>query len=145
MRSEFRQVPIGSVFTDIIFIEDVNQFRESRCNPDSLFIFDALHTLVQHFFNNHGQVVPGLTFRHFIEIHEHRHKRCLSIAGHECNKLILYRLDTALYFLPQPAGNDFIYNGRIETFSAYLPFFFDLTTDFAAADIDERSQMSQCE
>ena len=98
---QFCQIPVLGFFCDIILIQHIDQFRESRSDPDTLLIFNSLHTLDQYFFNDHRKVISGLSFRDLIQIHEHSHKRCLSVTGHQRDQLILDRLDSALHFLTE--------------------------------------------
>ena len=60
---------------DIIFLKHIDQFRERRCHPDTVLIFDALITLFQHFVDDQRKIrFFPLIFR-LVEIHKHRNKR----------------------------------------------------------------------
>ena len=128
---------------DIVFIQHVNELRESRGNPYALFILHALHSLAEHFFDNHGQVLPGLSVRHFVQIHEHGDERSLSVAGHEGNELVLDGLDARFDFFLQPSFHDFFNDAFIHGFAGFFSFCNHFFCDFLAADIHEGSQMSQ--
>ena len=49
-----------------------------------------------------------LSFRHFVQIHEHGYKRRLSVTGHQSDQLILDRLYPALNFVSQTAFHDLV-------------------------------------
>ena len=136
-RSKFRQLIVGGVIMDIIFIKDVDQFRECRCDPYAFFILYSLHSLEKDFFDDHGEIVTGAAFRYFIKIHEHGDERSLAVTGHQSNELVLDCLNTALDLFMETGfnnfGNDFIIHG----FAGQLPFFDDFLFDFLTADIDE--------
>ena len=41
-------MPIFRIFFNVVFFKNINQFRESRRNPDTFFIFNSLDSLFQH-------------------------------------------------------------------------------------------------
>ena len=61
-----------------------------------------------------------LTLRHLIQIHEHGNKRCLSVTGHQCNQLILNRLDSVLYLFFQAVLRYLTDNLLIQWFACLL-------------------------
>ena len=142
---QFRKTPVFRILVDIIFIQNVNQFRERRGDPDAFFVFDALHSLDQNLADNGGQIFSGLSFRNLIQVHEHGDKRRLPVAGHQRDQLVLDGLDAASYFLCQPP---FCYLGDdcgIHALSAGFSLFLHQLTDFFTADVHKRSQVRQRE
>ena len=140
---EFCQVPVSRTLADVILIQHINQLRESRCNPHTCFILNALHSLKQDFFNDGGEILPRLSGRHFVQVHEHGDERSLAVAGHQCNQLILNRLDSVPDFLMQPHLRNLINNRILAAFPAGGALLHYLPADFPAADIDKRCQMRQ--
>lgn len=94
--------------------------------PIRLFVLYPLHTLNENFFYNFRQIITKLSFGNFIQVHEHRYKRSLSVAGHECDKLVLNCLYTALYFIIQTFFDNFIYYIFIIAFTGKFTFFENL-------------------
>ena len=141
---QLRQMPVRSILGNIILVQHVDQLRERRCDPHALFIFDTLHPLDHHLFDDHCQVVSGLPFRHFVQVHEHRYKRRLSVTGHQRDQLVLDRLDTAFDLVFQALlrhlPDDLFIQGLSTLFSFSNHVFLDLLT----ADIYKRRQMRQC-
>ena len=128
---------------DVIFFQHIDQLRESRCDVYTLLILDSLDPLFQDFFRNHGQIIPQLSFRHFIQIHENRDKRCLAIGGHQCNDLILDQLNALLHFFFQAQLRDPV-DGLLICFNAaFCQIFPGFLAEFFTADIDKRHQMRQ--
>ena len=144
-RSQFRQFIIRGIGMDIILIEYINEFRERRSNPYALFIFDALHSLEKYFFDNHGKIVTGASFRYFVKIHEHGDERCLAVTGHERDELVLDGLDTALDFSVETFFYNFIDDFFVHRLAGEFSFGNDIFLDFLTADIYEGSEMGQCE
>ena len=130
---------------DIVFIQNINQLRESRGDPYALLILDALHALAEDFLNDHGQIFPGLSVRHFIQVHEHGDKRSLAVAGHEGDQLVLNGLDTGFDFFLQTAFGDLADDFLIHGFAGFLPFGDDFTDNLLTGNINEGSQMRQGE
>ena len=73
------QIPVFTIFTDIIFLQAVNQFRESRSDIITTTILNTKHSLFKHYFNQKRQVFFFPLILCLIQIHEYSHKRRLSI------------------------------------------------------------------
>ena len=41
---QFRQIIVSAVFMDVVFIQNIDQLRERRRDPDALFVLDTLHS-----------------------------------------------------------------------------------------------------
>ena len=136
---------ISGTGDDIVLIQHINEFGESRSDPDALFVLDALHTLDQDFLDQHGQVVACAARRNLVQIHEHGNERSLTVAGHQGDQLVLDGLDTALDFLCQTELNDLVDDGVVHGLAAGFALFDDLLFDLGTADINEGSQMGQRE
>ena len=80
--SQFCQIPIGGLCRHIILIQHIDQLGEGRRDPHAFLILYSLHPLDQYFLDDHGKVISDPSFFHFIQIHEYRHERRLSITGH---------------------------------------------------------------
>ena len=141
--SQFCQMPVFGIFGYIIFIQYIDQFRECRGDPGTFFVFYALKSLKQCFFDDHGKVFTNLTFRNFVQIHKHGDERSLSVTGHQSDELILDRLDSALYFVAEAALGNLVDDGLIQSFSTFFSFFNHFGTQFLTTDIHKWCQMCQ--
>ncbi|OPZ17118.1 MAG: hypothetical protein BWZ04_02962 [Firmicutes bacterium ADurb.BinA205] len=92
------QVVIFCSGLDIVLIENIDQLRECRRDPDALFVFHTFDTLKQRFLNDERKVISGLSLRHLVQIHEHRYERCLPVGGEQRIDLILNGLHAAFDF-----------------------------------------------
>ena len=86
---QFGQIIIRRIFVDVVFFQHVDQLRESRRNPDALFVFNALIALLQRFLNDQRQVFFLLFVFRFVQIHEDGDKRRLTVGRHQGYDLIL--------------------------------------------------------
>ena len=57
LRSELGELPVRRILADIVLIQNVDQLREGRGNPDTLLVLDAAHSLQQHFADDAREVV----------------------------------------------------------------------------------------
>ncbi len=128
---------------NIIFFQYVNQLWKCRCDENALFIFYTLNSLTQHFFNNNCQIISGLSFWNFIQVHKYSNKRRLAISGHKCDDLVLYHLNALDNFI---ADAHFCYTvdgffvrflSQALVFSAYIP------AEFFPADLYKGCQVRQ--
>ena len=143
--SKSGQVIVRGIIMNVVFVEDVDQFRECRSDPDALFILDALHSLAEDFFDNHGQILAGTSVRNFVQVHEHGDEWSLAVAGHEGDQLVLDGLDAGFDFFLQTTLHDLFDDGFVHGFTGFLAFSDDFLLDLLAADIYEWSQVRQCE
>ena len=100
LRRQLRQIPVMAILGDVVLIEDVDQLGKRRGDPHADLVLDAFMPLPQSFLDNQRQIVPGLALGHFVQIHEHRDERGLSVGGQQRLDLILDRLDASLHFPP---------------------------------------------
>ncbi len=142
-RSQLGQIVIPAVFMNVIFIQHIDQLRESRGDIDTFLILDALHPLLEHFFNDHGKIFTRLAVFDFIQIHEHSHERSLAIGCHQGDDLILNRLHTILDFLVHTLLRNLInlILTQMQAGSFYL--ICNVLTMLAAADLHKRCQMGK--
>ena len=143
--SKLRQIPVPGVLCDVVLIQHIDQLRERRRDPHALLILDALHPLAEHFLNQHCKVFPGLPLRHLVQVHEHRHKRCLAVAGHQRDQLILNRLDSPCDLILQTDLRDRLNLLLVDLFTNRLELLRRLFSEFLSADVDKRCQMRQRE
>ena len=143
--SKSGQVIVRGIIMNVVFVEDVDQFRECRSDPDALFILDALHSLAEDFFDDHGQILAGTSVRNFVQVHEHGDEWSLAVAGHEGDQLVLDGLDARFDFFLQTTLHDLFDDGFVHGFTGFLAFSDDFLLDLLAADIYEWSQVRQCE
>ena len=120
---QFGQIEVGAAFADVVFVQDVDEFRESRRDVDIGFVLDALDTLAQQFFVDEGRFLSVFVVR--FKIHEQRDERRLAVGRHEGVDLILDGLDAVLDFLLCPLPGDFfgLFHVRFDTVDFAL--FFD--------------------
>ena len=120
---QFGQIEVGAAFADVVFVQDVDEFRESRRDVDIGFVLDALDTLAQQFFVDEGRFLGVFVVRS--KIHEQRDERRLAVGRHEGVDLILDGLDAVLDFLLCPLPGDFfgLFHVRFDTVDFAL--FFD--------------------
>ena len=144
-RSELCEVVVGGILMDIVFIKDVDELREGRCDPYALFILDALHALAKDFFDDEGEVLPRLAVFDFIKVHEHGDEGRLSVAGHEGDELVLDGLDARLDLFLQAAFHDLGDDGFIHRFAGFPALCIDLFFDLLAADVYEGSEVCEGE
>ena len=77
-----------------MLIKNINKFREGRCHIDTLLIFDALQTLTQNFFHDHGIFLQvGVILA---QVQEQSYEGRLTIGGHQGIDLVLDGLYAAL-------------------------------------------------
>ena len=96
---QLREIPILTVLSDIIFFENIDELRERRGYPYTLFVFNAPVTLFERFFDYQRKVVLFLLVLCFVKVHKHGYKRSLSVCGHKGYDLILYHLNTVSYLV----------------------------------------------
>jgi hypothetical protein len=117
------QIEVRAAFADVVFVQDVNEFREGRRDVDVGFVLDALDALAQQFFVDEGRF-PGV-FVIRLEIHEERDERCLAVGRHEGVDLVLDGLDAVLDFLLRPLPGDFFGLFHIRFDAVDFALFFD--------------------
>ena len=143
---EFGQVVVGLALVNIVVLQDVNQLREGRGDPDAGFVLDTLVALAQHFLNDDGQVrLETLVVTGLVQVHKHRDERCLAVGGHQGDDLVLDGLHAALDFLAQALLDDLgdFFLAGINAQVLHLGL--DIAADLLAADIDEGGQMGQAD
>ena len=128
---------------NIVFVQDVDQLRECRGNPDALFVLDALHSLPQHLFDAHGEVIPDLAVFDFIEIHVYSHKRGLAVGCHQGDDLVLDGLDTGPDFILQAFFGNPVDPFAVGFDPGVSQFFGHQSSESLPADIDKRGQMGE--
>ena len=101
------QVEVGGVLGDIVLLQDINQLRERRGDPDALLILDALIALAERLFNDDGQVFLFLGISGLAQVHKDGDKRRLAVGCHQRDDLVLNRLHAALDLITQPVLDDF--------------------------------------
>ena len=62
-------------------------------------VFDSKNALLEHDFDNEGEVIPSAAFRDFVEIEEDGHERSLAVGGLQRDQLILDGLAARFDFL----------------------------------------------
>ena len=112
--SNLCQIEILAVLVNVILLQRIDQLRERRRNIDSSLILNTTNTLIEHLLDNHCQIITNLSFRHFIQIHKHSHKRSLSVRRHERDDLILNHLYTLLNLLTHTHLGNIVYFLRIK-------------------------------
>ena len=120
---QFGQIEVGAAFADVVFVQDVDEFRESRRNVDVGFVFDALDALAQQFFVDEGRFLGVFVIR--LEIHEQRDERRLAVGRHEGVDLVLDGLDTVFNFLLRPLPGDFFGLFHVRFDAVDFALFFD--------------------
>ena len=103
-----RKIPILAVLCYVILLKHINKLWKRRCNPHTLFIFYALVTLFECFFDNHSEVVLFLLVFSLVKIHKHGYKRSLTVCCEQSNNLILNGLNTTVYFFAKSLLNDIV-------------------------------------
>ena len=83
----------------VMLIQNINQLREGRGYINALVIFNALQTLTQNFFHNHGVFLQIRII--LLQIQKQGNKRRLTIGGHQGINLILNSLYAALQLVAQ--------------------------------------------
>ena len=136
-------MPVFRAFRNIVLIQHIDKLRERRCDPDALFIFDALHSLQHHFLDDHRKVISGPSLWNLVQIHKYRDKRCLSVTGHQGDKLVLDCLDTALNLLAQTALGHAVDDILIQCLAAFGALCDHVFAQLLTADVHKRCQMRQ--
>ena len=141
--SQLGQIPVLAVLVDIVLLTDVDELRESRGDPDTLLILDALPALLQCLLDDECEIFPLLIVLGLTQIHEHGDKGRLTVGGQQGNNLILDGLDAAADFLTKTLfrerGDGFL--RRLKTDGIQL--FNDRLANLFAGDLDKRGQVSQ--
>ena len=83
------------VFVDIIIFQNIYELWECRCNPNTLFVLNALDSLAECFLNNECKVFLFLLVLCFVKIHKHSNKRSLTVGCEKCYNLILNSLNAS--------------------------------------------------
>ena len=130
---------------DVVLIEDVDQLREGGGDPDALLILDALDSLIQDLLDNPCKILSRLSVRHLVEVHEHRDKGRLAIAGHQSNQLILDRLHAGADLLVEALLNDLGDDLLIHALAGLFSLLDDLFGQLLSGDVDERCEVGQGE
>ena len=141
--SKLRKIPILAVLCYVILLKHINKLWKRRCNPHTLFIFYALVTLFECFFNNHSEVVLFLLVFSLIKIHKHGYKRSLTVCCEQSNNLILNGLNTTVYFFAKSLLNDivdFLFCGMNTEFFDFRKSF---SADFLTGNLNKRCKMSK--
>ena len=104
------EIVIFRLGIDVILLENVDKLGEGGGDPHTLFILDALDSLVKNLLNNHGKVgLFGLVLR-LAEIHKHGDEGRLSVCCQQGYNLILNALYASVdLFLKSDCG-DFLNN-----------------------------------
>ena len=80
--SKLCKIEIRCVLCYILFFKNVYKFWKRRCYPSSLFVFYALYSLSEYFFDYKSEICFFSFVLSFAKIHKHSNKRSLSIGGH---------------------------------------------------------------
>ena len=104
--SKLSQVIILTTLEAVIFIKDINQFREGRSNVDTGFILDAFQTLLEDFLDDLSIFFNVLVLG--IQMKEKGYERRLSISRHQGIDLVLDCLDTACQLFLHAGIEDFV-------------------------------------
>lgn len=97
--------------------------------------------LLACFGNDQGQVVPRLTGGNFIQIHEHRNKRSLTVGGEQRLNLILDGLDSPLHFPADPHLCHLVYLVLIQRLPDCCQLLPDFLAILLAADIHKGGEV----
>ena len=141
--SETCQIVIFRIFVDVVLIQNIDELRECRCDPDTLLILDALNALSQHFLDDHREVISQLSFRHLIQIHIYCDERSLSVGRHERDDLILDHLNAAVDFLADAHLGDAVDLLFCRLHMRLGELLADFLAESLTADFYERNQMGQ--
>ena len=106
-----------------MFIKNINQFRECRCNIYISFIFYTFNSLTQNLFCNKSSFLSIFIIR--FKIHEQRNKWRLTICSHQCIDLILDSLNTILNLFTRTFPCDFTSLFHIWLHTVNLNLFFN--------------------
>ena len=126
---------------NVILVQYINQLREGRCDPYTLLVLDALHSLQQNLLDDSGQIISCLPLRHLLQIHEHGHKRSLSVTGHQRNQLVLNGLNTGTDLLTQTILYNLADDGIIQRLPRQLSLLAHLPCQLPAGYIHKGCQM----
>ena len=141
--SQSGQVKITGAFTDIIFFQNIDQFWECRCDIHAFFILNTFDPLTQRFFNDQSQVVTGSSFFNFIQVHEDRNKRSLTVRGHQCGHLILDRLDALFDLIANSLLYDLVQHFFCIFHADLIKLLFCFLIKFLTAYLHKRCQMGK--
>ena len=140
---QLRQLPIGAVLCDIVLFEHIDELREGRGDPHTLFILDALDALAERFFDDDGKIFALLLVPRLAEIHEDGDERGLAVGGHERDDLILDGLHAAADLVAQTRLDD-VGDGLLRGLHAEgLDLFEHGAADLLPGNIDKRGQVCQ--
>ena len=141
---QLRQIVVLAVFMNIVLIQYVDELRERWGDVHTIFVLYAENTLFKHCLNTKRKVISQTTFRHFVKVHVHCDKRCLTVGGHESDDLVLNRLNTGFNFLIKPFFSNFHYPFFSYFNTCIRQFLSDSVDMLLSGNIDERCKMSQC-
>ena len=139
-----RQPPILRTGHAVVILQEVQQLRERRGDPDAILILHALITLTADFLADSCKVISQqLVIAAFIEAHSHRNERSLTVGRHERDDLILDDLDALLDVLLYAVLGDAFHLLVRKCEARLLQFRSNLLAEANAALIDELGQMRQ--
>ena len=106
--SKLCKIVVRISFLEIIFFQNIDQFRKCRGHPDSRLILYTFVSLFQSFLYDHCQVLfLGLCLC-FVKIHEYCKEGGLAVCCHQCDHLVFDGLNALCNLLFQPSLNDLI-------------------------------------
>ena len=101
-----------------MLVQHVYQFGKSRRHIYSLFVFDALQSLTNDLFNDHG-IFLNIRIALF-QIQKQRNKRRLAVGSHQSIDLILNGLYTAAQLVSQADMRKFVYRSLVKFIPAFI-------------------------
>ena len=140
---ELREVEVGRVLGDVVFLEHVDELGERRGDPDAFLVLDALVALAQRLLDDHGEVMLLLLVTGLVEVHEDGDEGSLAVGGHERDDLILDGLDAALDFLAQTTLDDLLDLVLVGLDAQHLELGIGLAANLLAGDVDEGREVRE--
>ena len=102
----------------VVLIQHVDQLGEGGGDIHALLVLDALQTLAQHLFHDHGVLFQvGVAL---LEIEEQGDKGGLTVGGHEGVDLILDGLHAALELVPHPVIHQTLHSRLVHQAGALI-------------------------
>lgn len=143
--SKLGQIVIRAVLVYVILFEHVDKLGERGRDIRAHLVLDALVALVEHLFDDDGEILLFALAPRLAEIHEYRDEGSLSVGREQRDELILYRLYALLDLFAQALLDDGLLDVVGGRYAHHLRLFIHVARDLLARDLHERHEVRQAD
>ena len=100
-------------------------------------------SLLQHFFDDHGQILLFPLVLRLVQIHKNSYEGRLPVGGQQGDHLVLDCLYTSPNLFPKSFFNQLADSLFRQRYAYGVDFHYDVSLDFFAAHLNKRGKMGQ--